>query len=145
MTQITPQQALQRTIEHREIFHDEMLHLMRMIMGGEMSPTMAAAIRKLGRLPGIARPGIASFFPTVNKPVMLEPALPRFANIGDRIVLQPQSDGRDKPQADEGKAGACGRFDLGHRMRAGRRQIGEPQRGRKRCCGNPARRHRSPQ
>jgi anthranilate phosphoribosyltransferase len=26
---ITPQQALQRTIEHREIFHDEMLHLMR--------------------------------------------------------------------------------------------------------------------
>ena len=26
---ITPQEALQRTIEHREIFHDEMLHLMR--------------------------------------------------------------------------------------------------------------------
>ena len=25
---ITPQEALQRTIEHREIFHDEMLHLM---------------------------------------------------------------------------------------------------------------------
>lgn len=44
MTQITPQEALQRTIEHREIFHDEMLHLMRMIMGGEMSPVMTAAI-----------------------------------------------------------------------------------------------------
>jgi hypothetical protein len=29
---MTPQEALQRTIEHREIFHDEMLHLMRMIM-----------------------------------------------------------------------------------------------------------------
>ncbi|MES2401712.1 MAG: anthranilate phosphoribosyltransferase, partial [Pseudomonadota bacterium] len=29
---ITPQEALQRTIEHREIFHDEMLHLMRLIM-----------------------------------------------------------------------------------------------------------------
>ena len=41
---ITPQQALQRTIEHREIFHDEMLHLMRMIMNGEVSPVMLAAI-----------------------------------------------------------------------------------------------------
>lgn len=41
---ITPQEALQRTIEHREIFHDEMLHLMRMIMRGELSPTLAAAI-----------------------------------------------------------------------------------------------------
>ena len=26
---ITPQEALQRTIEHREIFYDEMLSLMR--------------------------------------------------------------------------------------------------------------------
>ncbi|OIQ96527.1 anthranilate phosphoribosyltransferase [mine drainage metagenome] len=41
---ITPQQALQRTIEHREIFHDEMLHLMRQIMQGEVSPLMVAAI-----------------------------------------------------------------------------------------------------
>jgi anthranilate phosphoribosyltransferase len=41
---ITPQEALQRTIEHREIFHDEMLHLMRLIMSGEMSQVMAAAI-----------------------------------------------------------------------------------------------------
>ncbi len=41
---ITPQEALQRTIEHREIFHDEMLHLMRLIMGGEMSPVMMAAL-----------------------------------------------------------------------------------------------------
>ena len=41
---ITPQEALQRTIEHREIFHDEMLHLMRMIMQGELSPLMTAAI-----------------------------------------------------------------------------------------------------
>ncbi len=41
---ITPQEALQRTIEHREIFHDEMLHLMRMIMQGELSPVMTAAI-----------------------------------------------------------------------------------------------------
>ncbi len=41
---ITPQEALQRTIEHREIFHDEMLHLMRQIMSGEVSPLMIAAI-----------------------------------------------------------------------------------------------------
>ena len=41
---ITPTEALQRTIEHREIFHDEMLHLMRMIMNGDMSPVMTAAI-----------------------------------------------------------------------------------------------------
>lgn len=41
---ITPQEALQRVIEHREIFHDEMLHLMRMIMRGEMSPLMTAAL-----------------------------------------------------------------------------------------------------
>jgi anthranilate phosphoribosyltransferase len=41
---ITPQEALQRTIEHREIFHDEMLHLMRLIMRGEISPIMTAAI-----------------------------------------------------------------------------------------------------
>ena len=41
---ITPQEALQRTIEHREIFHDEMLHLMRMIMQGELSPVMTASI-----------------------------------------------------------------------------------------------------
>jgi anthranilate phosphoribosyltransferase len=41
---ITPQEALLRCIEHREIFHDEMLHLFRQIMSGEMSPTMIAAL-----------------------------------------------------------------------------------------------------
>ena len=41
---ITPQEALQRCIEHREIFHDEMLRLMRLIMSGELSPVMTAAI-----------------------------------------------------------------------------------------------------
>ena len=41
---ITPQEALQRAIEHREIFHDEMLHLMRLIMNGELSPVMTASI-----------------------------------------------------------------------------------------------------
>ena len=41
---ITPQEALQRTIEHREIFSDEMVDLMRQIMRGEVSPVMTAAI-----------------------------------------------------------------------------------------------------
>jgi len=41
---ITPQEALQRTIEHREIFYDEMLSLMRQIMAGEISPVMTAAV-----------------------------------------------------------------------------------------------------
>ena len=41
---ITNLEALTRVIEHREIFHDEMLDLMRRIMSGEMSPLMMAAI-----------------------------------------------------------------------------------------------------
>lgn len=44
MSQITDQQALQRVIEHREIFHDEMLGLMRRIMTGEVSPVVMAAL-----------------------------------------------------------------------------------------------------
>lgn len=39
-----PQEALARIIEHREIFHDEMLSLMRQIMRGEMSPVLIAAL-----------------------------------------------------------------------------------------------------
>lgn len=41
---MNPQEALTRIIEHREIFHDEMLSLMRQIMRGEVSPTLIAAI-----------------------------------------------------------------------------------------------------
>ena len=41
---MTPQQALQRVIEHREIFHDEMVDLMRQIMSGQVSPVFIAAI-----------------------------------------------------------------------------------------------------
>ena len=41
---ITIKEALTRCIEHREIFHDEMLHLMRQIMGGEMSHPLMAAL-----------------------------------------------------------------------------------------------------
>lgn len=60
---ITPQEALQRTIEHREIFHDEMIALMRQIMNGEVSPLMTAAIitglrvkkETIGEITGAAR------------------------------------------------------------------------------------------
>ena len=60
---ITPQQALQRAIEHREIFHDEMMDLMRQVMRGEVSPVMTAAIltglrvkkETIGEITGAAR------------------------------------------------------------------------------------------
>ncbi len=35
-------EAIQRTVEHREVFHDEMLHVMRQIMRGELSPAQIA-------------------------------------------------------------------------------------------------------
>ncbi|WP_397476059.1 anthranilate phosphoribosyltransferase [Pusillimonas sp.] len=41
---ITPTDALARCIEHREIFHEEMVHLMRLLMRGEMQPQTAAAL-----------------------------------------------------------------------------------------------------
>lgn len=60
---ITPHEALQRTIEHREIFHDEMIDLMRQIMRGEVSPVLTAAIvtglrvkkETVGEITGAAR------------------------------------------------------------------------------------------
>jgi anthranilate phosphoribosyltransferase len=61
--QITPRDALQRVIESREIFHDEMVALMRQIMQGEVSPVMTAAIlsglrvkkETVGEIAGAAR------------------------------------------------------------------------------------------
>lgn len=44
MSDITLNEALTRCIEHREIFHDEMLHLMRLLMRGEVSPQLASAL-----------------------------------------------------------------------------------------------------
>ena len=60
---ITPQDALQRAIEHREIFHDEMVDLMRSIMRGEVPPALVAAIiaalrvkkETIGEITGAAR------------------------------------------------------------------------------------------
>ncbi len=44
MMNFTPQQALQRVIEHREIFFDEMVEVMRCIMRGDVSPALTAAL-----------------------------------------------------------------------------------------------------
>lgn len=60
---ITPPEALQRVIENREIFHDEMVDLMRQIMRGEVSPALTAAIlsglrvkkETIGEITGAAR------------------------------------------------------------------------------------------
>ncbi|MDP5241027.1 anthranilate phosphoribosyltransferase [Uliginosibacterium sp. 31-16] len=41
---MSPQEAVQRVIEHREIFHDEMVDLMRQIMSGQVSPVLVSAI-----------------------------------------------------------------------------------------------------
>ena len=54
-----------------------------LVSAGNSGATMAAAIRKLGLLTGISRPGIASFFPTVKEPVML-------MDIGANVDCRPQ-------------------------------------------------------
>ena len=54
-----------------------------MVSAGHSGATMAAAIRKLGRLQGISRPGIASLFPTRKTPVML-------MDIGANVDCRPQ-------------------------------------------------------
>ena len=41
---ITPTEALVRCIEHREIFHDEMLSLWRKLMGGELTQVQIAGL-----------------------------------------------------------------------------------------------------
>ena len=41
---ITPTEALVRCIEHREIFHDEMLSLWRRLMSGELTPVQIAGL-----------------------------------------------------------------------------------------------------
>ncbi len=41
---ITPQEAIERCIEHREIFPDEMRELMRMIMSGEMPHCLMSSL-----------------------------------------------------------------------------------------------------
>jgi glycerol-3-phosphate acyltransferase PlsX len=53
------------------------------VSAGNSGATMAAAVRKLGRLKGISRPGIASLFPTLKNPVMI-------MDIGANVDCRPQ-------------------------------------------------------
>lgn len=53
------------------------------VSAGNSGATLAAAVRKLGRLKGVSRPGIASFFPTLKKPVVL-------MDIGANVECRPQ-------------------------------------------------------
>ena len=53
------------------------------VSAGNSGATLAAATRKLGRLGGISRPGIASIFPTLKKPVVL-------MDIGANVDCRPQ-------------------------------------------------------
>lgn len=53
------------------------------VSAGNSGATLAAATRKLGRLEGISRPGIASIFPTLKKPVVL-------MDIGANVDCRPQ-------------------------------------------------------
>ncbi len=53
------------------------------VSAGNSGATLAAASRKLGRLDGISRPGIASIFPTLKKPVVL-------MDIGANVDCRPQ-------------------------------------------------------
>ncbi|WP_136797997.1 phosphate acyltransferase PlsX [Desulfosediminicola ganghwensis] len=53
------------------------------VSAGNSGATMAAAVRKLGRLKGVSRPGIASFFPTLKKPVVM-------MDIGANVECRPQ-------------------------------------------------------
>ena len=53
------------------------------VSAGNSGATMAAGVRKLGRLNGVSRPGIASVFPTLKKPVIL-------MDIGANVDCRPQ-------------------------------------------------------
>lgn len=53
------------------------------VSAGNSGATLAAAVRKLGRLGSVNRPGIASFFPTLKKPVVL-------MDIGANVDCRPQ-------------------------------------------------------
>ena len=53
------------------------------VSAGNSGATLAAAVRKLGRIKGVSRPGIASFFPTQKKPVVI-------MDIGANVECRPQ-------------------------------------------------------
>ena len=81
---MTPQEALARIVDHREIFHEEMLSLMRQIMSGEVSATLIGAIiaalrvkkETIGEISAAAQVmrEFATKVPTDDAPMANEPA-----------------------------------------------------------------------
>lgn len=53
------------------------------VSAGHSGATLASAVKKLGRLKGISRPGIASLFPTLKQPVMI-------MDLGANVDCRPQ-------------------------------------------------------
>jgi len=53
------------------------------VSAGNSGATMAAAVRKLGRMEHVSRPGIASIFPTLKKPVVM-------MDVGANVDCRPQ-------------------------------------------------------
>ena len=53
------------------------------VSAGNSGATMAAAVKTVGRLPGIARPGIAGIFPTLKKPLVM-------MDVGANVDCRPQ-------------------------------------------------------
>ncbi|BCO08648.1 phosphate acyltransferase [Desulfolithobacter dissulfuricans] len=84
------------------------------VSAGNSGATLAAAVRKLGRLKGVARPGIASLFPTLKEPVIL-------MDIGANVDCRPQHLFQFAIMA-----ASCSRLLLGiERPRVGLLSIGE--------------------
>lgn len=70
----SPIEAVRRKRDSSIVVAFEHLKLRKVaavVSAGNSGATMAAAVRSLGRLPGISRPGIASVFPTLKKPVVM--------------------------------------------------------------------------
>ncbi len=53
------------------------------VSAGNSGATLAAAIKEVGRLPGISRPGIAGIFPTLKKPLVV-------MDVGANVDCRPQ-------------------------------------------------------
>ncbi|HBI14139.1 MAG TPA: phosphate acyltransferase PlsX [Desulfobulbaceae bacterium] len=54
-----------------------------LVSAGHSGATLASAVKKLGRLKGISRPGIAGMFPTLKQPVMI-------MDLGANVDCRPQ-------------------------------------------------------
>lgn len=64
----------------------QLLHLKKVdavVSAGNSGATLAAAVKEVGRLPGISRPGIAGIFPTLKQPLVV-------MDVGANVDCRPQ-------------------------------------------------------